>query len=385
MVRYLSRIRIMHVVRPVAGGIKNHLLGLIEKSDCQRFHHMVACPPGALADSLAQRRVKTFCVPIEGELSPGSDWAAIKTLIFLFKKEKVALVHAHSSKAGLVARVAAKLAGVPALVLTVHNSIFYEEWPGWKQDLFAFAERVLARFTDRIITVSDALRDELMRREKIPPGQITTIYNGIRPEDFAAAPRSDYLYECAGISPGKKIVGTVARLAPQKGVSNFIRAAALLAPQSPDTLFLIIGDGPLRCALEREAGGLGLDGRVLFLGERQDISSIMPCLDLFVLPSVTEGMPLTVLEAMAAARPVVATRVGGIPEIIADGVHGLLVSPGDIKGLAAAIGRLTANAGLSGALGTAGRMRVARHFTVELMAKRTEQIYSDLTLKGSVV
>lgn len=371
----------MHVVRPAAGGMKNHLLALTGASDRERFAHMVACPPGSLAESLAGRGVRTFCVPLKGELSPGEDLWAIKILASLFKTNGVDVVHAHGSKAGLVGRLAAKLAGVPAVVFTVHNSIFYEEWPRWKKGLFALSERVLAGFTDRIITVSNHLRGEIMSREKISPEKIVTIYNGIEPEEFNRVPDRNYLHEIAGIPAGKKIVGTVARLAPQKGVGGFIKAAAVVASDIKDAVFLVAGDGPLRAGLEKEAAAPGLTGRVFFIGERRDIDRIMPCLDLFVLASVTEGMPLAVLEAMAACRPVVATRVGGVPEIITDGVNGLLVKPGDVAGLAAAIRKLVGDREMSGALGKEGRKRVLRDFTVGNMARRTESLYRDLAFR----
>lgn len=377
----MSKIRVMHVVRPAAGGMKNHLLALTGGSDREEFEHMAACPPGSLADSLADRGVRIFCVPLEGDLSPAGDLRATLVLASLFKVHQVDVVHAHSSKAGLVGRLAAKLAGVPAVVFTVHNSIFYEDRPRWKKGLLALSERILAGVTDRIITVSNHLRSEITSRERISPEKIVTIYNGIEPEDFMIAPGGNYLHEIAGIPAGQRIVGTVARLAPQKGVGSFIKAAALVAPDVKDTVFLVVGDGPLRAGLEREAAARGLEGRIFFIGERRDISRIMPCLDLFVLASATEGMPLTVLEAMAACRPVVATRVGGVPEIITDSVNGLLVEPGDVAGLAAAIRKLAGDREMSAVLGKEGRKRVLRDFTVGSMVRRTEQLYRDLVAR----
>ncbi len=373
-----GKIRIMHVVRPAAGGMKNHLLALVGNSRREIFHHMVACPPGDLADSLAGMGIETFRVPLGAEISPGRDLAVIKTLVALLKRIRPDVLHAHSAKAGLAGRVSAWLAGVPAVVLTVHNTIFHHRRSRWRESIIALSERALAGLTDRIITVSEALGREIVVREKIDPAKVVTIYNGIVPEEFSRDPDRDFLQRITGIPAGKKIVGTVARLAPQKGVAHFIRAAAMMAKDSEEAVFLVVGDGPLRADLERLAGSLGLAERVFFAGERRDMPRIMPCLDVFVLASVTEGLPLTVLEAMAARRAVVATRVGGIPEVISDGVNGLLVDPGDVAGLAAAILALLGDRKKSRAMGERGRDTVLEKFTVEKMVGSMERVYADL-------
>jgi glycosyltransferase involved in cell wall biosynthesis len=368
----------MHVVRPSAGGIRSHLAALIKESDREKFEHMVACPPGDMADFFVREGVKTFCIPIRAGLSLPGDIAAVGKLVILLKKNTTDIVHAHSSRAGLVGRLAANLAGVPAVILTVHSSIFYQGRPLWEKSLFALCERLLAVFTGRIITVSNALRREVIDREKISPEKVVTVYNGIVPEDFSLKPDREYLQKTAGIPADRRLVGTVARLALQKGVDSFIRAAARLSSHPDGPLFLIVGDGPLRAKLEREVRNCNLGGRVFFTGQRYDVNRIMPCLDVFVLASVTEGLPLTVLEAMAAGRPVVATRVGGIPEAVSDGIDGILVNPGDICGLAAAIGKLLSDPDRSAEMGNKGRLRVISDFTVKKMVSGTERIYTEL-------
>lgn len=380
----LKKIKVMHVVRPADGGIKNHLLALVGKSHGDRFHHLVACPPGSLADSLEGMGIEAFRVPLRGEVSPGWDLAVIKMLVSLLKRTGADVLHAHSSKAGLVGRVAAGLAGVPAIMLTVHNSVFQKQRPRWQEEFLALSERALSGFTGRIIVVSGALGREITDREKINPGKIVTIYNGVVPDQFNCGPDRDYLPKTTGIPPGKRVVGTVARLAPQKGVGDFIRAAARVAEKSSDAVFLAVGDGPLRAELEQTARSLNLGGKFFFAGERGDIERIMPCLDVFVLASSTEGLPLTVLEALAARCPVAATRVGGIPEVITNGVHGLLVEPGDIHGLAGAILSLLGDREKSRAMGETGRELVLRKFTVEEMVSSTERVYIELLCRGGV-
>ncbi len=377
-----EKIKVMHIVRPAAGGIKNHLLALTGKSHGGRFHHMVACPPGSLADALDGMGIETFRVPLRGEISPGWDLAVIKRLFSLLKGTGADVLHAHSFKAGLVGSVAAGLAGVPAIVLTAHNSLFQKQRPGWQEMFLALGWRAMSGFSGRIITVSGALGREMAGREKINQGKIVTVYNGVAADRFNRGPDRDYLLKTTGIPRGKRVVGTIARMAPQKGVGDFIRAAARVAESSGEAVFLAVGDGPLRADLERAAVNLNLAGKFFFAGERGDIERIMPCLDVFVLASYTEGLPLTVLESLAAGCPVVATRVGGIPEIITSGVHGLLVEPGDIEGLAGAILSLLGDGEKSRAMGERGRELVMRKFTVEEMVGCTERVYLELLNPG---
>ncbi|MHB8156234.1 MAG: glycosyltransferase family 4 protein [Desulfocucumaceae bacterium] len=376
-VRALVKTKVMHVVRPSAGGIKKHLLTLIEASDSDRFEHTVACPSGAMTSAFLERGIRVFPLPLRGEISPVTDLAAIRELFTLFKIHRVDIVHAHSSKAGLVGRLAAGLAGVPAVVMTVHNSIFYHHLPRWKKNVFAASERLLAGCTGRIITVSEELRREIIVREKISSEKVVTIYNGLTADAFNVPADREYVERATGIPPHKRIVATVARLAPQKGVAYFIRAASLLSESNDNTVFLVIGDGPMREELEREAGGLKLSGRVIFAGERKDVSRIMPCLDVFVLASVTEGLPLTVLEAMAAGRPVVATRVGGVPEIIEHGKSGLLVDPGDVAGLASSIKNILDSEKYN-EMASNGKSLVLGRFTAKKMGDQTDLVYSSL-------
>lgn len=374
----MSGIRVLHVAGPSAGGIKKHLLALTGKSHGERYHHMVACPPGALADALAARGIETFAVPLEWGGTPLGALAAATMLAGVIRRSRPRVVHAHGARAGLAGRLAARLAGAPVIVLTVHGSFFQDRWPGWKKRLLATGERCLAGFTGRIITVSEALRREIATLEKISQEKIITIYNGIDPGAFRPSQGRGLPGRAAMIPAAGRVVGTVARLAPQKGLDNFIEAASRVARLADDAVFLVVGDGPLRGDLEKKAGSLGLAGRFIFAGERPDVNSILPCLDVFVLPSLTEGLPLTVLEALAACRPVVASRVGGIPEVITHGVNGLLVDPGDVQGLATAILGLLEDRERADRMGLKGRALVEERFTVGRMVDQTESVYAGL-------
>lgn len=373
----LAKIKILHVVRPAAGGMKNHLLDLVRLTDQTRFDVTVVCPPDtSLFNDLAALGIKTIPISLVGELSPTKDYAVIKSLVKYLHTSGTTILHAHSSKGALVGRLAAALARTPVIVFTAHNSIFYEQWPGWKKKLFATVERFLARFTDRIITVSDALKQELIEREGLSSKQLTTIYNGIAVDKFAIKVDTIAVRRSMAIPELGPVIGTIARLAPQKGVSYFLKAASLLKEYQVN--FMVVGDGPLREELEQEASELGLQNRVTFVGRRENIPEILATLDIFVLPSVTEGLPLTILEAMAAGKPVVATRVGGVPEAILEGKTGLVVPPRDPEALAVALAGLLGERERLIKMGNCGRKHVTERFAIQTMVDKTMELYHQL-------
>lgn len=376
----MKRIKILHVVRPAAGGMKNHLINLVRYTDKSKFAVSVACPPNTpLWEELYALGVEMVPIPLVGELSPSKDYAVIHSLVKYLRQSGTTILHAHSSKGALVGRLAGAIARTPVVIFTAHNSIFYEDWPGWKKRVFANVERFLARFTDKIITVSDALKQELLEQEGLSPKLLTTIYNGIEVERFAGQVDALAMRKSLGIPELGPIIGTIARLAPQKGVSYFLRAASLL--KEYQVTFLVVGDGPLRESLEQEVVQLGLQSRVVFAGQKDNISEILPILDVFVLPSITEGLPLTILEAMAAGKPVVATRVGGVPEAILEGKTGLVVAPKDPEALAVALAGLLGERDRLNRMGANGRKHVQEKFTVEQMVQRTFELYNQLLIK----
>lgn len=363
----------MQVIRPAAGGMKNHLLTLV-RAAVSPYEVLVACPPGELAAEVEAAGAQVLPIPLRGELSPGWDARCVYRLARAVSRLRVDLVHVHGAKAGLVGRLAARLGGTRGVVYTVHNSILYEDWPAWKRWLLAGAEARLSRLTDCIITVSNDLRRELIEREGIEASRVLTIYNGIDPQRFDVGAETRMAIRREMGLPGDiPVVGTVARLAPQKGITYLIRALALLHERMPDVHGVVVGDGPLRATLEHEAEECGAP--VVFTGHRTDIPSLMAAFDVFTLPSVTEGLPLIVLEAMAAGRAVVATAVGGLPEAVAEGETGLLVPPRDPDALCAALHHLLNARGATARMGAAGRERVRRMFTAERMVQETLEVY----------
>ena len=369
---------ILHVIRPAVGGMKRHLVSLAAYTASRGLPVAVACPAkGTIRAEVEDTGIKTFPLGLHGQVTPLYDWLAVMQLTSHLRRGGYSLVHAHGTKAALIARPAALLAGTMAVFYTVHNSIYFGGLPDWQQQAMAASERLLARKTDRIIAVSEDLRRELIDRTGINPGLVITIPNGIEVPARMPSGSTVQFRRRLNLPPLGRLVGTVARLAPQKGLADFLNAAAILCPNT-STSFVVAGDGPLREILENQKHNLGLANRVFFLGHLEDVPSLLRALDIFVLPSLTEGFPLSLLEAMAAGLPVVATRVGGVPEIVSHGVTGLLVPPGSPDVLAGAIQELLENHDLAAAMGQAGRYRVAHSFSLDAMVDRTLEQYQQV-------
>jgi glycosyltransferase involved in cell wall biosynthesis len=332
------------------------------------------------------RREGEFLASIEGRGLPietypvrnlwGKDaWRHRLRLARDLRRERVELVHAHGFYANVFAVPAARIAGVPAVLASIRdlNDLL---WTPMQRRV----QRATCLFADRVVVNAGAIRERLLG-QGYSERKIAVVHNGIDPGRFAG-PRTGGLAQELGLAPDAPLVAFVGRLVRAcgieiKGVGFFLEAAARLAPGHPRARFLVIGDGPCRPELERRAGELGLAGRVIFTGVRQDVNELLREIDVNVLPSLTEGLSNSLLEAMAAGLPVVATRVGGNPELVVDGEHGLLVPPEDAGALAAAIGRLLDDEALRARLGREARRRVESEFSVERMTATVSGLYDE--------
>ena len=375
----MAKPRILHVIRPAEGGMKNHLLSLLKYLDNDRLETLVACPGDDLARAFSQIASEVIDIPLKGNMSPITDFQCIMKLKDILRTKNISLMHAHGSKAALVGRIAARLAGTSVSFYTVHNSIFYADWHNLKLAAMAWVETRLAHCTDRIITVSDALRLEIINREGLSPDLPVTVYNGIETEQFYSASDKSGLRRELGLPSDGKLVGTVARLSSQKGISHFIKAIPQITEKQLH--LIIIGDGPLREELESLTKQLNLQEKVIFTGTRKDIPKLLAALDVFVMPSITEGLSIAILEAMASYLPVAASRVGGIPEIVQDGVTGILVPSGDENALAQAISELLTNEEKASSMGIAGRRQVELNYSAVAMGNRVTELYMEALAK----
>lgn len=380
----MSKLKVVRVIaRLNVGGPAIHTVLLTRDLDPKRFESILVTgtegpDEGSMRDWAIEQGVTPVIIPELGrEISPFADLKVLFKLYRLFRREKPDIVHTHTAKAGFVARLAAWLAAVPIIVHTFHGHVFHSYFGPLKTRLFIFIEQVLAHLTDRIITISQLQRQEILEYGIASSDKILIISLGFDLEPFLTNDcwRGQLRAEF-GFAERIKLVGIVARLTGVKNHELFLEAAALVHKRCESVQFLIVGDGELRTDLEQQAERLGLNGVVSFLGWRQDLPAIYADLDLVVLTSRNEGTPVTLIEAQASGCPVVATKVGGVPDIILDGETGYLVPPNDAHALAETM--LQALSDDSQKLGQAGRQLVKEKFSVSRLVHDIETLYNDL-------
>src|SRR2546427_146579 len=339
-----------------------------------------AAPMKIDLERLSQAGVRVSEVPtLVREVRPILDAWATLALWRLLRRERPALVHTHTSKAGVVGRLAAWLARVPVVIHTPHGHIFYGYYGAVASATIRLLERLLATITDRIVTLTDRGAQEHVQYKIAGLEKFVTIHSGIDLVSFRslqvdpAVKRKEL-----GLPPEGPIVGTAGRLVPIKGQEWLLKAAPQVLAQFPQACFVIIGDGPLLGELRQLTSKLGIGLRVVFFGAREDVPECLAALDLFALPSLNEGMGRGLLEAMAVGCPVVATRVGGIPDSVEDGTTGLLVPPRDERALAEAILTLLRDWSRRAAYGEAARRHVDGRFDVETMVRSVERLYDEV-------
>ena len=309
------------------------------------------------------------------DVAPLGDARALLVLYRLLRRGGFDIVHTHTSKAGFLGRLAARLARVPRILHTPHGHVFYGYFGPAATRAFIALERWAAGFTERILTLTDAEAAQHLALGVGRPGQFLTIPSGV---DLArvrtAAATGPPVRAGLGVDAGAPLVGAASRLAPVKGLTHLVGAMPEILRRCPRAHLAIVGDGEERPALEAQAAALGVGHRVHFLGFREDIEAVIAALDVFALPSLNEGMGRVLIAAMALGVPVVATRVGGVPDVVEDGRQGLLVPPADPAALAEAIAAILGDGMRAAAMGAMGRARAER-FSLEVMLRRLAALY----------
>lgn len=313
-------------------------------------------------------------IPVEVLLCRGRvDIATVRKIRRILTRRGIDVVHTHGYKSNLYAW-GSTVGTQVGRIATCHN------WLGndVKMRSYARLDKLFLKRFDRVVAVSDTIREELVSA-RIPPEKIVTVYNGIDLNRFQREVDTKRIRKELGIREGFRVVGTVGRLSEEKGHIYFVRAASDPSLKEENLVFLIVGDGPLKAVLEQEAGRKkGAGPEILFAGKRSDVERIYRVMDLFVLPSLTEGLPMALLEAVASRRPVVATRVGGVPQVLADGTSGSLVEPGDATALAKAIQGLLADPEGGSRMAEKAYEAVRGSFSADRMTKRYFDLYANL-------
>ncbi len=362
---------IAHVIRSLEiGGLENGVVNLVNAT-AGDFRHVIVClsTDGALRERL-RPDVDVYTIGKQ----PGIDPRAFGRLVALLRRLRPAAVHSRNW-AAFDAIPAARLAGVPVVIHGEHGRDIRD--PEGRNPRRNRLRRAMSPLVSRFVTVSHDLRNWLVEIVRIPPKKIQTIHNGVDVDRFGHADRSEARARLQ-LGSDALAIGTVGRLDPVKDYATLVQAFARIAPTHPTAALLLVGDGPCREELAGLVSRLQLSGRVHLLGERHDVPGILAALDVFVLSSIAEGIANTILEAMATGLPVIATRVGGNPELVDDGVTGQLVPSRSATDLAAAIARYLDDPHCRSLHGAASRDRVVSHFSLGRMSVEYSHLYAAL-------
>jgi glycosyltransferase involved in cell wall biosynthesis len=317
------------------------------------------------------------------EISPVRDLLATIRLARIIRADRPTILHTHTAKAGAVGRVAALLAGrrrPPIIVHTFHGHVLRGYFGRFGTGVFRLLERLLARITDVLVAVSPEVRDELVSFGVAPASKFRVIRLGIELDERLspdAAARAE-TRGVMGIRDERFVVGWIGRMTAVKRTDVVLRAFRRLRDDGVDAVLCMVGDGPERRSVEDLAGELGVMRDCLFPGYQEDVGPFFAAFDVFVLPSGNEGTPVTAIEALASGCPVVATRVGGVPDVVTDGEDGCLVEPGDVEGLAARLAQLANDPALRATMGVAGRERMRSRYAVDRLIDDVDRLYRDL-------
>lgn len=363
-----KKIKILQLVEALnSGGMERVIATLACGLDKGKYDVEVWClaQGGDIAQELLDREVTLKILNISNYHNPFS----MLKLILRLKKARPDILHMHGYFASTAGRITGKLAGVSILITHVHSTYW------WYKKRHIVMERLLSHITHKIICCSKAVEEFVQQKEAIKPSKTVVIYNGIDENRFNQPKDTSAIRQALTIKLSDQVVGIVASLTPQKGHTYFLEAACKILDVLPHAKFLIVGDGILRKELEQKAYDLNIAVNVIFTGERKDIPDLLSIMDVIILSShIREGMPISLLEAMAAARPVVATNIGGIPEVIVDGQTGLLVEPQNSQSLASATINLLKDRDYALALGENGKQRFSQ-FDSKTMIDKIEELY----------
>ncbi len=311
-------------------------------------------------------------------ISPINDIRALYDLVKRMAVEKPEIVHTHTSKAGILGRLAAKIAKIPALIHTPHGHVFWGHFGPVLSKIFLWVERRFAPVTDRVVALTEGEGRDYANLGLYPMEKIVIIHSGVDVQKFKASRVNKVERKRSlGIKPTGPVIGFVGWLLPIKGPMRLLQAMNNVWLEHPEANLVFLGKGDLDVSLRSAALRSGKNGSVRFLGWRDDVEQIMPLFDIFVLPSLNEGMGRVLVEAMAAEKPVIASNVGGIPDLVKHGRNGLLVPPGDSEVLADSILQLIRNPDEAKKMGRSGKDRCVR-FSVEAMIGKLDKLYSKL-------
>ena len=375
--------RLCHVItKPELGGAQLSTLNILSGLPKDKYKvFLITSPEGVLSAEFKDLSgVSTFFSPfLVRPLNPLYDILAFIHILSIYRRYKIALVHTHSSKAGIIGRWAARFSGVNRIIHTVHGWSFNDYQHFFIRSFFILLERVTARFTTKIICVSRKDLETGLKYKIAPKEKFELIKYGILLEEFRR-PRVDKLEKRKelGIRNNDPVVGMIACLKPQKSPLDYIKASIKVYQEMPHVNFLLIGDGVLKSDCESTLASSPLNGRFIFAGWRRDISEILDVLDLVVLTSKWEGMPITLIEALCKGCPIVATNVGGAAELIKEGVTGYLTKPGEYQETAEYILKILEDSDTLRKMKKEASLSIDSSFDMHRMLNEVEGLYREI-------
>ena len=386
------KMKICHVItRMIVGGAQENTL-LTIKGHIEKGHEVVLVTgfsPGREGELLKNVEMPPFKIveipEMVREVSPCKDFKALRKLREYFKKEKFDVVHTHSSKAGIIGRIAARQAGVPVVVHTVHGQAFHAYEKPWKKLLYITAERIAAKYCDKIYAVAQAMIDQCVDAKVAPREKYMVVYSGMDTAAFANAGRNMELRQKLGIPENAKVIVTVARLFPMKGYEEMLPAAARLVKEFPDLHFLPVGDGPMYDELQKQIADLGLSGNFHFAGlvPPHEVCDYIAQADLLWHLSLHEGLPRAVVQALAVGIPAIGYKLDGTPEVVLNGKTGYVTAPQDVDAVVARSRELLNDAALRAEMGKNGKDLVIERFAWRRMADILEEEFLKLLKEKS--
>ena len=377
-------LRVLHpITRLTLGGSSENTIASCVALDRAGYQCLVATSfresDASSLDDARRRGCRVVDIPALGrEIAPLGDLAALAELVRSIRRERPAIVHTHTSKAGFVGRLAAVIARVPAVIHQPHGHIFYGYYSPRRTAVFTALERMAARWTDRIITLTDRGAAEHLARGIGRAEQYVTVPSGVPTAELrATAPPRGEARARLGLDPDAFVVVGLGRLVPIKGFDLLVRALPAVAEQVPSARVLLVGDGAERQRLEAVAASLDVTRQLRLAGETLDVAAYLAAADVVAVPSRNEGMGRVIVEAMALGLPVVATAVGGIPDVVTDGECGRLIAPEDVDALSAALIELGRDPALRRKLGEAAVQR-AEAFSTAVAREKLLAVYASL-------
>jgi len=368
------------------GGAQKQLLTLISHLDKEKFRPFLftaqeglLMPEACLIPGLAIKKSRWLGRPV----NITRDMLALIEIFCFIKKNNIDIVHTHSSKAGILGRCAGRLAKAKLVFHTVHGWSFHDYQNKLERTIFTCLEKLCAKFTDKIIVVSDHDKQKGLNNRIGHASQYVTIRYGVDYAEFNS--KSETIRQELGIGARDLVVGMVACFKPQKSPQDLIRLACLARERFPGLKFILVGDGILRGEIEKLINRFDLRDNLVLSGWRRDIPKILSAIDVFVLTSLWEGLPISVLEAMAAAKPSVVTRTGGVEEVIVDGKTGFLVCPKDMEGMCDKLASLLNDASFRVQMGKDAAKSLNYNFSLARMLEDSQNLYWSLIQeKGDV-